>query len=117
MLAYSIVILSDSDSAAAHQLYSICAASSPAGFLARRSQRDLESLLTNPQDAIAVGAWERDSLVAYSICHRIRHNPYPEVKILQALNPQIETIYQGDGTVVHPSHRGRLLMQRLYRMR
>jgi hypothetical protein len=113
----SVGLLSDFHLEPAYHLYSVCAASAPSGFLAPRSWGDFENLLVDQENTVAVGAWEGDFLVAYSICHHIRQNPYPNVKILSPLEPHRQRIYQGDGTVVHPGYRGRLLMQRLYRMR
>jgi len=114
---FKIDLLSASHLEDAHRLYSHGVATAPFGFLASRSRHEFEDLLAHPERTIAVGAWEDGRLVAYSICHQIRRNPYPEVRILRALEPETETIYQGDGTVVHPDYRGRLLMQRLYEMR
>jgi hypothetical protein len=113
----SVELLSDLHVESVHRLYSVCAASAPLGFLATRSRVDFDDLLADPENTVAVGAWEGDVLVAYSICHQIRRNPYPNVKILGSLEGGSQTIYQGDGTVVRPGYRGRLLMQRLYQMR
>ncbi len=112
------VVLSVNDIQEIFALYSLALSSTPYGFLARRTQDDFQKILSQPsQDVIATGIRSGKQLVAYSICHRISQNPYPENTILAMIEDSNSTIYHGDGTVVHPDYQGRMLAQRISRLR
>lgn len=111
------VLLSSDDIDDIFSLYGICRADTPYGFLAVRTIDDFRELFRNPTDVIGTGMRDNGKLIAYSICHRVATNPYPDNPLLSAIEPQTDIVYHGDGTVVHPAYQGRILARRVVRLR
>jgi hypothetical protein len=108
-----IVGLGRADAAQVEALFRAAEQRVASGFLARRKPGAYAELLGR-DDTVAVGARAGQTLVGYSLCYRIRENPYPRVTFLHALDPAGSVIYHGGGTVIAPRYEGRLLSRRLF---
>jgi len=89
----------------------------PRGHLAIRARKDYVQLFREPHDVIATGIREQGRLIAYSICHRLKENPYRSNLLLAAVDPAATTMFHGDGTIVDPAYQGRQLGHRIFRLR
>jgi len=114
---YEVVSLSAADVDEILALYTLGCADTPYGFLAIRTKKDFCQILARPEDVIATGIRHNGRLIAYSICHRVAKNPYPKHPALSLIDASKSTVYHGDGTVVHPAYQGRMLAQRISRLR
>jgi hypothetical protein len=112
-----VVLLSLNDVDEIFSLYRLCRVATPYGFLAIRSENDFREIFRNPENVIGTGIRDDGRLIAYSICHRIATNPYPDNPVLSAIEFQTATVYHGDGTAVHPDYHGRMLARRIARLR
>jgi ribosomal protein S18 acetylase RimI-like enzyme len=111
------VRLSADDVDAIFALYEAARTGSPYGHLAIRSKDDYRRLFADPDDVIATGVRDEGRLVAYSMCHRVRDNPYRDNFLLGDVDPGRSVIFHGDGTVVDPAYQGRRLGHRIFRLR
>ena len=111
------VLLSLHDIDEIFALYALTRTTMPYGFLADRTQDNFREIFRAPEEVIATGIRDNGRLIAYSICHRITSNVYPDNAFLSMIEPAVSTIYHGDGTVVHPAYHGRMLAQRISRLR
>jgi hypothetical protein len=109
--------LSAADVNEIYDLYMLARSSLSEGFLARRSRDDIREIFAEGKDAIATGARFNGRLIAYSICHRVAENPYPLNPVLSSIDATKSRVYHGDGTVVEPRFRGRMIAQRILRVR
>src|SRR5262249_39292055 len=82
------------------------------GFLARRSPGDYLRILRD-QETIVVGARIDGKLVGFSICCRVRENPYRATMFLRSIDATRSVVFKGIGTIVAPHCEGRLLSRRL----
>lgn len=111
------VRLSAADVDAIFELYLAARSSSPYGHLAIRSKEDYHRLFREPDDVIATGIKDQGRLIAYSICHRLKENPYQGNLLLADIDPAASTMFHGDGTFVAPAYQGRQLGHRIFRLR
>ena len=114
---YELAILTRSDVEDIYALYLAAQAAAPYGHLAVRSLTDFNSELAEADNVAAVGARHKGQLIAYSICAKVDDVLYPDCLFLRHINPAVEPVYAGMGTVVDPRHEGRLLMARLLELR
>jgi hypothetical protein len=114
---YEVASLSVGDVDEIFALYTLGRSGTPYGFLAIRTKNDFCKILAQPEDVIATGIRHNGRLIAYSICHRLTKNPYPKHPVLSLIDAAKSTLYHGDGTVVHPAYQGRMLAQRISRLR
>lgn len=110
------VLLTSNDVDEIFALYEFGRSDTPYGFLALRTKEHFREVFRTHEHVVGTGIRDNGRLIAYSICHRIARNPYPDNPVLSAVDPT-STIYHGDGTVVHPAYHGRMLAQRIARLR
>ncbi|MFT3987887.1 hypothetical protein [Aestuariivirga sp.] len=110
---YRIGVLDEGDATAVTALYAFVHGRTPEGHLAFRRPEEFAALFADPDSLVAVGAWWGTALAAYSLCRRSSVIPYDPQPFLDLIHRAGGSIYLGMGTVVHPSHEGRLLMARL----
>lgn len=111
------VFLSSDDIDEIFALYALARSATPYGFLATRTKDDFREIFRKPEEVIGTGIRDNGRLIAYSVCHRVTTNLYSENPLLSTIEPTASTVYHGDGTVVHPAYHGRMLTQRISRLR